>query len=158
MQHQLKYFLCCQLSAPLFVYFIVKAILKVLMGGTNYLVAGSADSSSACRGECRFNRYFLCPLYLWQPSWRSKIQNVTLKKMKKTLLFRGDGFTTESHSELYYPIVKGGRLDSEKLCFPLFVLELKVFCCDHSFTMSLIAAVINYKFSQPNADYQQSIL
>ena len=42
----------------------------------------------------------------------------------------------------------------------MFLHSLGLKCCDHSFTKSLIAAFINYKFIQPNADlfYTQQFL
>ena len=57
---------------------------------------------------------------------------------------------------------KEGWFQRGKLCFSLhsfiasrfmFLHSLDLKCCDHSFTKSLISAVSNYKFSQPNADY-----
>ena len=53
------------------------------------------------------------------------------------------------------------------LCFSLlsfiaseliFLHSLGLKCCDHYSTKLLTAAVINYKFSQPNANYWQSNL
>ena len=68
-----------------------------------------------------------------------------------------------SESELHYPIVKGeGWFTRGKLCFSLLSFIASRFMllalnrlkyCDHYFTKSSIAAVINYKFSQSSADY-----
>ena len=99
---------------------------------------------------------------------RKIFRNVALRKMKKTsLLFRGDGLMSESKLSFTQQYRTEGWFQKGQLCFSLhcfitsrlmFLHSLGLKCCDHSFTKSLIAAVINFKFSQPNADYQQSLL
>ena len=49
--------------------------------------------------------------YLAHHTFGSRLGEVAQRMMKTTLLFRGDWL---SESELHYPIVKGGRLVSER--------------------------------------------
>ena len=76
----------------------------------------------------------------------------------------------ESKSRPNELIVKEGWVLRGKLSFfftpfakLIFLHLLDLMCCDYSFTKSLIAAIINYKFSLPmvitsNLSYKQQLL
>ena len=97
-----------------------------------------------------------CPWYLWWPSWWFGF------------LFQSDGLMSESESLLLNSV--GGKAEFREVSCVfsvnsfiasrlMFLHSLDLKGCDHSLTNFIIAAVIYYyKFSQPSADYWQSIL
>ena len=96
-----------------------------------------------------------CPWYLWGLSWWFGF------------LFQSDGLMSESESLLLNSV--GGKAEFREVSCVfsvnsfiasrlMFLHSLSLKCSGHSSPNFLIVAVVNYKFSQPSADYWQSIL